>query len=560
MIGVRNPIEGVVYSPQDRLKAYVAGGHLPTTGLIEELITSLSRNSDRPCLATAEQVLTYAEVDEASDRFAGALIDLGFRPLERAMFQMFNSVDLVIAILGCMKAGLIPTCTLPAHREAEVGYIGQHVEAALHLVHGNDPKFDLVGFAQRMNEKIPSVRHIIAAGCEPDAGVLRMGDLIASQDPVEAKRKVDKVDRDPFQVAIFQLSGGTTGVPKVIPRMQNDYLLNAKLTAATLGYQADDIMFMQMPIIHNAAMICILMPALLTGACYTIARDMRVESWAAVARTMPPTIVAVIRALLPRLEGMIELSPAALDKVRFFWTPDSAGVLREKYGKPAYNMFGMSEGLNMYCRPGDPEDALNWTVGRPLSPADEALLVRPGTREPVAPGEIGELLARGPYTLSGYYKAPQRNAEAFTDDGFYKPGDLLEMRIVNGLTFYAFAGRTKDVVDRGAEKINCEEVEHVVITHPAVSSCAVVGMPDPVLGERVCAYVTVREGFRKPEVPEMQTHLKAVGLAKFKWPERIEQIDDLPVTKVGKLDKAALRKDIAEKMAIERPEAVGTTK
>lgn len=549
MIGVRDPMPGVIYCPKERLEAYVEQGHLPTTGIVDALIASFAEHAERPCLATANRVWTYAEVDELTERFAGALIGLGLKPLERVLFQAQNSPELVFALIGCLKAGLIPTCTLPAHREVEIGYLGRHVDARLHIVQGDDPKFDFPAFAARMAaDEIPTVRHLVSLHETSQDGVLQMADLIASQDLGDARAAVAAIQRDPFQVAIFQLSGGTTGVPKVIPRMQNDYLVNATLTAEILGYRADDVMFMQMPIIHNAAMICFLMPTLLTGACFTIAKDMRVESWAELAAAHPPTIMGLIRALLPRLEGLLEVVPSAIDRLRLFWSPDSARVLRAKYRKPAYHMFGMSEGMNMYCREGDPDEALDWTVGRPMSPADEVRLVRPGTLEDIGEGEIGELIARGPYTLSGYYNAPERNRDAFTSDGFYKPGDLMETRLIDGERYYAFAGRTKDVVDRGTEKINCEEVEGAVMTHPAVTSCAVIGMPDPVLGERVCAYVTLRNAGVAPSVEDMQVHLRTIGLAKFKWPERIEQIDVLPTTKVGKLDKAVLREDIVKRM------------
>lgn len=549
MIGVGKPIPGVIYMPQERLERYVAQGHLPTTGMIDELIAGFVRFAQRPCIATEQRVWTYAEVDEASDRFAAGLIGLGLEPLDRVLFQAGNSPRLVIAIIGCMKAGLIPTCTLPAHRQAEIGYLGRHVDARLHIVDGEDAKFDLVAFAQDMAAReIPTVRHIVSIGGNPRDGVTDMDALIASQDSAAARAAVAAVPRDPYQVAIFQLSGGTTGVPKVIPRMQNDYLINARLTAEILGYRPDDVMFMQMPIIHNAAMICFLMPTLLTGACFTIASDMRPESWIALARAHRPSVVGLIRALVPRFEAMVEAIPDLVAGIRLFWSPDTARLLREKYATPAYHMFGMSEGMNMYCREGDPDEALDFTVGRPMSPADDVMLVNPGTLDPVADGEIGELIARGPYTLSGYYNAPERNRVAFTPDGYYKPGDLMETRIVDGKRYYAFAGRTKDVVDRGMEKINCEEVEGAVMSHPAVASCAVIGMPDPVLGERVCAYVTLRNDYGKPAIAEMQHHLEAKGLAKFKWPERIEQIDALPVTKVGKLDKAILRTDIVERM------------
>jgi non-ribosomal peptide synthetase component E (peptide arylation enzyme) len=548
MIGVREPLPGIVYPPQDRLTHYVESGALPTTGLIDELIRSFRRNADRPALCGPAGTISYAELDDATDRFAGALIDLGFEPLDRVLFQSTNSPELVIALIGCLKAGLIPTCTLAAHREREIGYLGRHVDARLHIVQDDDPKFDLVDFARSMAVEIPTIRHIISLRGRPREGISRLEDLIAGHERGAARKAVASIARDPFQVAIFQLSGGTTGVPKVIPRMQNDYLLNATLTADILGYRFDDVMFMPMPIIHNACMICFLMPTLLVGGAFVIAADMTPAQWAAAFRRTPPTFVGLIRALMPRLEEALKIEPAALDTIRTFWSADAARLLRAKYGKPAYAMFGMSEGMNMYCREGDPDEALDWTAGRPMSSFDEIRIVARGTMNEVGDEEIGELVCRGPYTLSGYYDAPERNSEAFTPDGFYKPGDLMIRRLIDGRQYYAFAGRTKDVVDRGTEKINCEEVEGAVSMHEAVLGCAVVGMPDPVLGQRVCAYVVLRSAFPPPGVAEMQAHLKAAGLAKFKWPERIEVIDALPLTKVGKLDKAVLRTDIAERL------------
>ena len=213
----------------------------------------------------------------------------------------------------------------------------------------------------------------------------------------------------------------------------------------------------------------------------------------------------------------------------------------------------MSEGLNMYTGRHDSVEVRDWTVGRPLCKFDEVRLVSPGTEQEVALGEIGELVCRGPYTLAGYYNAPERNQQTFTSEGFYKSGDLMVCTEIAGERIYAFAGRTKDVVARGQEKINCEEVEHAVSSHEAVSGCAVVGMPDEVLGERICAYVVLRNGFEAPSVAVLGQHMQNIGLAKFKWPERVEVIDALPLSRVGKLDKAPLRVDIGRKLAPEAP-------
>jgi 2,3-dihydroxybenzoate-AMP ligase len=546
--GVLEPLPGVIYPDKRRLKAYVESGELQDTSLPEALSEAFRTHAERVALFTAEGRVTYAELDAITDRCAAAFLRLGLRPLDRVLFQIANCKELLFSFIGCLKAGLIPVCTLPAHREREIEYLGRHVDAQAHIVQGDDPKFDLPAFAQTMRARIPTIRHVISVRGATVAGIDRLEELIKSIQPVAASRMVQELPRDSFQVGLFQLSGGTTDVPKVIPRMHNDYLLNATLTANWLGFSSDDVMFMPMPMIHNACMICFWLPTLLTGAAFVIAADMTPESWGGAISNAKPSWIGLIRALLPRLDTVIDRKWASLDSVRAFWCPDAARMVRERFGRPTFAMFGMSEGLNMYTRASDPPEVLDWTVGRPLSRFDEVRLIQPGTEVEVGLGEIGELTCRGPYTLSGYYNAPERNREAFTSQGFYRTGDLMVCSEFAGERVYAFAGRTRDVISRGHEKVNCEEVENAVSSHPAISGCAVVGMPDPVLGDRVCVYVVVKHGCAPPGLDELAQHMKILGFAKFKWPERVEVIDALPLSKVGKLDKAPLRVLIRQKM------------
>lgn len=548
MYQVKNPIRGVVYPPPERLRKYVESGELRETTLVEALIHSFEKNARSVALATEQGDISYAELDERTDRLAAGLIRLGLRPLDRVLFQSGNSIELVWSFVACLKAGLIPVCTLAAHREKEIEYLGRHTEARAHIVQGDDPKFDLPGFALNMKAGIPTMRHIISIRGSDHEGVLRAEDLAAAEDPGAARDAVLAVPRDPFQVGVFQLSGGTTGVPKVIPRMQNDYLLNAELTVQVLGFNPDDVLFMPMPMIHNAAMICFWLPSLLSGATFAIPSGMTPEAWGRIFSEKKPTFIGLIRPLLPRLDAMIEGGLGRLERVRGGWAPDAAKLLREKYGVPTMSMFGMSEGLCMYSRFDDPVEVCDWTVGRPLSALDEVRLIDPVTGKEAEPGQVGMFTCRGPYTLSGYYAAPERNAEAFTEDGFYRSSDLMVQKEIDGKLYYAFAGRTADVVSRGHEKINCEELEGGVSMHPAVAGCAVVGMPDAILGERACAYIVLREGAIVPTLEELGTHLAELGFAKFKWPERIEVVDALPLTKVGKLNKSILREDIRGKL------------
>jgi 2,3-dihydroxybenzoate-AMP ligase len=199
-------------------------------------------------------------------------------------------------------------------------------------------------------------------------------------------------------------------------------------------------------------------------------------------------------------------------------------------------------------------------VGRPVSLLDEVKLFKIGTEEEILEeGVEGECAFAGPYTIHGYYSAPERNREAFTSGGYYRSGDLMLFRDIDGQRYYKFCGRTKDVVDRAGEKINCEEVEQIVARHPSVSVASVVGMPDPVYGERVCAFMIVKPGANAPSVAQLGAFLSETGVARFKWPERIEVLDEFPLTKTGKLSKPLLKQVIADKLAAEKAAAVPST-
>jgi 2,3-dihydroxybenzoate-AMP ligase len=220
----------------------------------------------------------------------------------------------------------------------------------------------------------------------------------------------------------------------------------------------------------------------------------------------------------------------------------------ERRGIWVGQLFGMAEGLFCVSRRDDPRDARLLSVGTVISELDEVRLLEPGTERAVGDGEVGELCCRGPYTIPGYYDARQQNEASFTSDGFYRTGDLARWQMIDGERYLLIEGRIKDVINRGGEKINAEEIELLLLQHPSVEQAAVVSMPDLRLGEKTCAYVVVSEPV---DLSVVQRHFAGLGVAKFKWPERIEQVDELPRTKVGKIDKKLLRDDIAAAVATE---------
>ncbi|OUM02445.1 AMP-binding protein [Variovorax sp. JS1663] len=571
-IGVEAPIPGVVYPPQEALERYVAGGALGFRTLPDALRAAMRTHADKVAISAPEGSLTFSELDQQTDRAAAALLKLGLKPLDAAIFQLANSTSLVVAVIACWKAGILPVCTLAAHREHEIGYLANHTRARAHFVLDDDRKFDHVGFAMKMRRKAPTLAFTIVANAnklgllgrlasvfksataephDPKTQVYSLRRLIDGMDPGEARTLLARVQHDPFQAVVFQLSGGTTGVPKVIPRMHNEYLYNMELVARHLGWSSGDAIFYPPPMMHNANMVCGWGPALLAGVRNIIVPEPDARDFARVMMFQKPTWIGVTRAILMRISDAVAGKLISFKSLRGVMSMNASELVRKEIGVFGAHVFGMTEGVVMMTHRDDSARAQDKTVGRPLSPFDEVKLLVPGTENEAAEGEVGELAVRGAYTIHGYFDAPEQDARAFTSDGFYRSGDLMSRCVIEGKTYYVFEGRIKDVVDRGGEKISCEEVELAVGAHAAVADCAVVPMPCETFGERACAFVVPRNGRGAPALHELQAHLQGYGLAKFKWPERIEEINALPTTKAGKPDKQSLRSLIAERVGAE---------
>jgi 2,3-dihydroxybenzoate-AMP ligase len=207
-------------------------------------------------------------------------------------------------------------------------------------------------------------------------------------------------------------------------------------------------------------------------------------------------------------------------------------------------VFGMAEGLLNYTRLDDPEGVICTTQGRPMCDDDEILVVD-AIGEPVRGDESGILLTRGPYTPRGYYRAEEQNARAFTADGWYRTGDIVRLRPDGNLVV---EGRDKDMINRAGENVSAEEIENFAYQVDGVGRAAAVAMPDPDLGERVCLYVVPQQG-RTVALDDIRSVMEDAGVARFKFPERLVTVDELPTTKIGKIDKKALRADIARRLA-----------
>ncbi|MBV9796169.1 MAG: AMP-binding protein [Actinobacteria bacterium] len=546
----------LVSYPAEAVARYRAAGLWGTATIAGEFRTVADRVPGHLALVTAEGRLTYRELDEQADRLAAGLTELGLAPGDRVILQLSNRLITVVTWYGLLKAGLIPVCTLAAHRGHEIGAISRRTQAVAHIVDTRAGRFDLVAFAREQQQGHPTLRHVLTTGADDrdggrDGGI-RVEDLLDRSDPAEGRKVVDNIQAgiDADDVAVFQLSGGTTGVPKIIPRLHAEYWYNARAFAAVSGFTEETRNGHLIPVIHNAGVVIGMhAPHSAGGAMILTGPDLGQALPLLAAEGVTDILLghghydAVRNPAFPALTATLRRALLSGAKV-----PPPLFERLEQLGVWAGQTFGMGEGFFAVSQPDSDRAARLTTVGTPMSPLDEFRVLAPGTEDQLPDGETGELATRGPYTLRGYFDAPEQNRSAFTTDGFYRTGDLVRVRVFGAERCISVEGRIKDMINRGGEKISAEEVEGLLMRHPLVRAAAVVAMPDPRLGERTCAYL-VTEG--TVALGEVQQHLARLGVAKFKWPERIEQIAELPKTSVGKVDKKRLRQDIAAKL---RPE------
>lgn len=463
------------------------------------------------------------------------------------MFQLGNTAETVVAYLGVLRAGLVPVCTLAQHGAREIELLAEHVGARALLTQADFGGGRLLTIARELRAKGAIDTVVVTRGPAFD-GALSYVELLDAGDDA----RVRPVATELTEVAVFQLSGGTTGLPKVAPRLHEEYAYNSRAWAQTLGWTEESVILYPLPLMHNAGIALALQPAIFSGSQVILAPDAGVNgileliaAWRPTSMPLVPPAVA-IRLLSDPRTARTDLSCLEQFIVGGQKLPgEVAHRLRDDLGLPLRQMFGMAEGMFLVTPEDASDEILLETVGAPISPLDEMRVVDPLTGDDVPAGELGELWMRGPYTIRGYYRAPAHNRSAFSGDGFYRSGDLGRRHHVGGNDYFSVDGRIKDVINRGVEKIHAEEVEELILRHPGVETAAVVAMPDPVLGERACAFLVMRDGSEPLTVATLGEHLAGHGLAKFKFPERVEVRDALPVSNVGKLSRKDMRDEAA---------------
>jgi len=546
-------LEGVVPFPPEFQKRYREKGYWRDRSLAREFAEVFRNYADRVAFVDRGKSYTYADVDRASGRLALNLLELGLKPLDRVVVLLPNVIEFVFLYFALQKIGCIPIAALVTHRALEIGQFVQLSGASTCVVPDRQGEFDFQEMVGRVREENPALKFGIVLG-EARAGFASLADLIL-RPPRRSPDELERIRIDPTDPAVFQLSGGTTGIPKLIPRTHNDYAYNSRIAADVCRVGPESVLILALPIAHNLPLACPgLQGYLFRGGKVVLSPTTRPEDMFRLIQEHRVTHLKVVPALLIRLINDPAIGKFDLSSLRVI---QSGGQrmqpevrLRTKQLIPSATVqenFGMGEGLLMFVQLDDPEEVRLETCGRPLSPDDEVMLIDDEGAE-VPPGEVGELACRGPYTLRGYFGVPEYNARQFTPDGFYRSGDLMRLHPSGN---YVVEGRKKDLINRGGEKISAEEVENLILSHPAVQNVACVPMPDPNLGEKMCAYIILRAG-RSLTLKQLVDFLLAKEMAKFKLPERLETVPDFPVSTFGKVSKKALVETVTRKLEQER--------
>jgi 2,3-dihydroxybenzoate-AMP ligase len=546
-------LEGVVPFPPEYARRYRDKGYWIDKSLAQEYRIAFDKYEKRVALLDRDRSITYGELDRMSDNLALNLLEIGFHPLDRVVVQLPNVSEFVVLYLALQKIGCIPIAALMPHRFAEISQFVELSGAAACVVPDQQGDFDYCAMVERIRQKVPKLRHGIVLG-PARPGFLSLPDMIAKPSSLPSSALSD-IHIDPVDPAIFQLSGGTTGIPKLIPRTHNDYAYNSKVASSVCAVGEDSVLLVILPIAHNLPLACPgIQGFLFHGGRVVLSTSPRPEDVCTLIEKHRVTHIKVVPALLIRLLHDPAVSRHDLSSLKIIQSGGQSmlpevRLLSKRLIPSAFvqENFGMSEGLLMFVRLDDPLDVTQETVGRPVCPDDEVRILDDDDRE-ILGGEVGELCCRGPYTLRGYFGVPEYNARTFTSDGFYRSGDLMRRHRTGN---YVVEGRKKDLINRGGEKISAEEIENLILMHPSVKNASCIPVPDPVLGERMCACVLLRENARL-NFDELKTFLLSKEIAKYKLPERLEIMQDFPLSPFGKVSKKTLTEMISHKMVGEQ--------
>ena len=548
-------LEGVTpYKPED-VELYFKKGWWRGMTVGELLDRAADMHPDKEAFVDTTSRVTYKEAREKANRLAIGLMKLGIKPLDRVLIQLPNWNEFVWTYFACQKIGAITVLLIDRYRQYEIGLLQEITGASAWIVAKKYKKIDFEPIINEVVDKHPAIKNIITVRGEVNREDCISLEKLIADNPITIENMKELASRnpDPMQIAHMGPTGGTTGTPKIVPRNHASLVCIVENCSLSWDQHCEDITLIAGPVGHDLSFTKGFIGSVITQGKLILLDQPDNKSICETIQKEKVSSVVWVPTLAKRLLEYEDLEKYDLSCLRKMHSggaashPELIKAVMEKLNMIYYNGYGGTEGMTCITSATDNIDTICCTVGRPTFPHDIYKVVDPDGQA-LPQGQPGELMVKGPCIFTGYYKNPEENAKVFDDNGFFKTGDVA---CIDERGYITLTGRTKEMINRGGESISATEIERLINRHPDVLTVAVIAMPDPMLGERACAYIQQKDGVTL-SFENIISFLKEQQASVLQLPERIEFINAMPYTSAQKLDKKKLAEDIIQKLEKEK--------
>lgn len=530
--------QGYVPFPESRARQYREQGCWQSQTHFQMLADLAQRYTDRIAAIQDDKQLSYQQLYRLAIHYGSYLKQKGVRETDFVLLQSPNVIEVFIVIFGLYAIGARPVFCLHGHGSYEIENIARQSRAV-----------GMIKLCASDNEATAS--EICDAFSVPNFN-LWFRDTLISQHSLEAslpqlKQVVSESDLQAQStaedIAFLQLSGGTTGLPKLIPRTHADYIYSIKKSVEVTGLNPETKQLVVLPVMHN---FCMSSPGFLgvfyAGGTVILSRVLHpricfelIEKY----KIQQVSLVPAIATLWLNSESLTDYDLSSLAVVQVGGAkllPSLAEQIIKIFNVKLQQVYGMAEGLVNFTHLDDTDQITIQTQGKKLSHLDE-IRITDHDGQALPNNAIGHIQTRGPYTINGYYNLAEINRRSFTEDGFYKTGDI---GYLDDQLNIVVTGREKEQINRSGEKITPSEVEEFILQHPRIKDVCVIGVRDESLGERIKAIIIPKTEHHEINLKNIRHFLMSKNISHFKIPDEIEIVADFKYTHVGKVNRKEL--------------------
>ncbi|MDP2645053.1 MAG: class I adenylate-forming enzyme family protein [Desulfobacterales bacterium] len=507
----------------------------------------------KEAIVDARTRLTWPEANLWINRLALGLIDLGIQQDEMIVVQLPNSVELHLLVVACEKAGVLCMPAARTLRAREMTQLLGENDAVGIVIPWKFRDFDYYQMVKAIRPDLPGLRHVFVVGDTVPQDVISIKEILGH--PLEKKYSQNVLQQRKCpgnEVSLVIPTTGTTGFPKLVETPFYPLLCSNRWRLKAYNLTPKDVFVAFSPAVSGVnAPVYAAAPQ--SGGKIVMMEHFDAQEALSLIEKERITVIAAVPTMLQQMLELPDLDKYDLSSVRLI---ESAGAplayhvgqaAEKRFNCPVMHRYGSQDaGAIAQHQLDEPQDIRLRTLGKPCIPGAQVKLLDEEGKE-VKRGQIGEILAKGPQLFSGYYRNPEATREAWTDDGWFKTGDLAKF---DDQGYLILTGRKKDVIIRGGQNIYPVEIEKILLTHPKIKDVAVVAMPDPIMGQRACAFVVSEPG-EAVSLEEVVSFMKDKGAAAYKFPEKVNAIDKLPM--VGdsqKVDKKLLQRTLTGEFQI----------